>query len=313
LQRIWSLWWSAAGCIYYTPAADHQAGDRAYAQEWSVVVVVVGHFGRPSRPDDTTKLVIMVVMSVILRRPGRPDDHDSEARVPHQRKDPPGPGSNQKGVCLRDDQRGRPGQGLLPARLAWERQNGLVPGHGALRPRRRGAVAGHHRKPQADWHGARQGRQAEAGECHPSHQSLPRWPRRGFRGPSHLPATEHTKSCGSPRRRTRPAFQPWSRSSRSSPPIPPTIWSLADKPPFDPVVPLTIWKKVQAKLEADPPDRHSPKSPDLWLADLVYCSHCKKPMRGHGPWHPLRIPLLHLRQGGQGVRVPAERRERRSH
>lgn len=57
-------------------------------------------------------------------------------------------------------------------------------------------------------------------------------------------------------------------------------WVLSDKPLFETVVPLTVWKKVQAKLEADPPDRRSPKSPDLWLADLVYCSHCKKAMRG---------------------------------
>lgn len=57
-------------------------------------------------------------------------------------------------------------------------------------------------------------------------------------------------------------------------------WVLSDKPLFKPVVPQDVWDKVQAKLEAEPPDRRSPKSPDLWLADLVYCSHCKKAMRG---------------------------------
>src|SRR5262249_22774237 len=39
---------------------------------------------------------------------------DNEARVPHQRSDLPGL-AEPEGLCVRDDQRGRPGQGLPPA------------------------------------------------------------------------------------------------------------------------------------------------------------------------------------------------------
>jgi hypothetical protein len=57
-------------------------------------------------------------------------------------------------------------------------------------------------------------------------------------------------------------------------------WVLSDKPLFAPMVPQDVWEKVQRKLEDDSPERRSPKSAELWLSELVFCSHCKKAMRG---------------------------------
>jgi hypothetical protein len=57
-------------------------------------------------------------------------------------------------------------------------------------------------------------------------------------------------------------------------------WVLSDKPLFPPMVPQDVWEKVQRKLDDDSPERRSPKSANLWLSELVFCSHCKKAMRG---------------------------------
>ena len=56
-------------------------------------------------------------------------------------------------------------------------------------------------------------------------------------------------------------------------------WVLSDQL-FEPVVPKKVWEAVQAKLEKNPPQRRSPRSPDLWLRGLLYCSHCGQLMRG---------------------------------
>jgi DNA invertase Pin-like site-specific DNA recombinase/uncharacterized coiled-coil protein SlyX len=57
-------------------------------------------------------------------------------------------------------------------------------------------------------------------------------------------------------------------------------WVLSDRQLFEPVVPKDVWDKVQLKIETNPPKRRDPRSPDLWLAGLLVCSHCGKPMRG---------------------------------
>jgi len=57
-------------------------------------------------------------------------------------------------------------------------------------------------------------------------------------------------------------------------------WVLSDEQLFEPVVPMAVWDAVQVKLEKNPPQRRSPRSPDLWLRGLLYCSHCGQLMRG---------------------------------
>jgi hypothetical protein len=57
-------------------------------------------------------------------------------------------------------------------------------------------------------------------------------------------------------------------------------WVLSDEQLFEPVVPMKVWEAVQAKLAKNPPQRRAPRSPDLWLRGLLYCSHCGQLMRG---------------------------------
>ncbi len=57
-------------------------------------------------------------------------------------------------------------------------------------------------------------------------------------------------------------------------------WVLSDDRLFEPIIPLDVWEKVQAKVDLNPPERRSPRSSDLWLAGLLYCSNCGQPMRG---------------------------------
>src|SRR5262249_14414349 len=57
-------------------------------------------------------------------------------------------------------------------------------------------------------------------------------------------------------------------------------WVLSDDQLFAPVVPVAVWEAVQVELEKNPPQRRAPRSPDLWLRGLLYCSHCGQLMRG---------------------------------
>jgi hypothetical protein len=57
-------------------------------------------------------------------------------------------------------------------------------------------------------------------------------------------------------------------------------WVLPKKPIFDPVVPVELWERVQAKLGSAPIKRRSPKSPRLWLSGLLICEKCGEPMCG---------------------------------
>jgi len=57
-------------------------------------------------------------------------------------------------------------------------------------------------------------------------------------------------------------------------------WILSDKQLFAPVISDDLWESVQRRIDETPRETRSPKSPELWLSGLLYCSHCNKPMRG---------------------------------
>jgi hypothetical protein len=57
-------------------------------------------------------------------------------------------------------------------------------------------------------------------------------------------------------------------------------WMLSEQL-FPAVIDAETWEKVQAKLAANPAKRRAPKSAQLWLAGLVHCAGCGRPMRGY--------------------------------
>jgi hypothetical protein len=80
------------------------------------------------------------------------------------------------------------------------------------------------------------------------------------------------------------------KPGRSKPyrPHPETDWVQPRDPIFDPTVPLPVWDKVQEKLRAAK-QRRSPRSPDLWLAGLLYCGNCGARMVGTKRPHGARL------------------------
>lgn len=57
-------------------------------------------------------------------------------------------------------------------------------------------------------------------------------------------------------------------------------WILSEQRLFEPIVNLEVWSQVQEKLKSTPSKRRDPRSSNLWLAGILVCSHCGKPMRG---------------------------------
>jgi DNA invertase Pin-like site-specific DNA recombinase/uncharacterized coiled-coil protein SlyX len=57
-------------------------------------------------------------------------------------------------------------------------------------------------------------------------------------------------------------------------------WVLSERQLFKPMISMEIWEATQGKIERNPPKRRDPKSADLWLTGLLFCSHCGQPMRG---------------------------------
>lgn len=51
-------------------------------------------------------------------------------------------------------------------------------------------------------------------------------------------------------------------------------------PLFDPIIPVDLYERVQAKLAAQPVKRRAPRSPRLWLSGLVFCAGCNAAMSG---------------------------------
>jgi hypothetical protein len=52
------------------------------------------------------------------------------------------------------------------------------------------------------------------------------------------------------------------------------------QPLFEPIIELDLFERVQQKLALKPMKPRAPKSHALWLAGIVYCAKCQKPMNG---------------------------------